>query len=180
MSASPRCYLTPRDFAFLEEILEKDAAKRDESFLRLLRRKLSAASILFPEDIGETVATTDRWVEFTVNEGATKACVLVRDVRSAAAHDPRHRALPVTARWGLALLGLSAGETIDVEQASGAVARLRLVRVEPCPPTAGARGGEKQGAGATVLDFARRTTPPRKAARCRPVNPDNDPGPSAA
>lgn len=169
MSASPRCHLTPRDFAFLEELLEKDAANRDESFLRLLRRKLAAAIILFPDDIDEAVAATDKWVEFTVNDGAPKACVLVRDARSAAAHDRNARPLPITARWGLALLGLAAGETIEVEQASGAVARLSLLQVKPSAPSAGA----------TVLEFSRRAAP-RRAMPYGPVNPDNDPGPSAA
>lgn len=179
MSASLRCHLTPKDFAFLEEMLEKDTQNRDESFLRLLRRKLSAATILFPDDIGETVAATGKWVEFTVNDGAPKACVLVRDAYAAAAHDQRWRPLPVTARWGLALLGLAAGDTIEVEQASGAIARLRLLQVKSSPPAAAARSGEEQRGGATVLNFARRATP-RKVAPYRPVNPDNDPGPSAA
>ncbi|HMA16728.1 MAG TPA: hypothetical protein VKP12_18200 [Kiloniellaceae bacterium] len=164
MSASPRCHLTPKDFAFLEEMLEKDAANRDESFLRLLRRKLAAAIVLFPDDIGETVAASDSWVEFTVNEGTPKACVLVRDARSATAHERNARPLPISARWGLALLGLAAGETIEVEQASGAVARLQLLQVKPSAPSAGAK----------VLAFSRR------AMSYGPVNPDNDPGPSAA
>ncbi|MGE5765947.1 MAG: hypothetical protein ACM35H_02105 [Bacteroidota bacterium] len=169
MSASPRCHLTPKDFAFLEEMLEKDAANRDESFLRLLRRKLAAAIVLFPDDIGETVAASDSWVEFTVNEGTPKACVLVRDARSATAHERNARPLPISARWGLALLGLAAGETIEVEQASGAVARLQLLQVKPFAPSAGAK----------VLAFSRRAAP-RRAMSYGPVNPDNDPGPSAA
>lgn len=184
----PRCQLAARDFAFLQELLAKSSPGRDEAFLRLLRRKLATAIVMFPADIDERVAAIGSRIGFTANAGVPQSCTLVGDDRGEAGQGTSGKILPVTTRWGLALLGLAVDETITVEDPSGSFARLRLERVEQPrqdPVLAsdgedrGASAGEKRDSGATVLDFAGRAASPRKAPARSPFDPD-DPGPSAA
>src|SRR3546814_8533363 len=70
----PRCQLAARDFAFLQELLAKSSPSRDEAFLRLLRRKLETAIVMFPADIDERVAAIGSRIGFTANAGVPKSC----------------------------------------------------------------------------------------------------------
>lgn len=181
MPRSPRCRLTPKDYAVLKDLLDKEARCRDEVFLRQLRRKLATAIVLFPGDVDHRVAAIGSRVHFTANGGVPQSRVLVGDDQDAARADAEARVLPVSSRWGLALLGLAAGETVSVQDPSGSDLRLRLERVEAVSEgPAGAHSGERRNGGATVLEFSRCTARPRAAASWTPLDPDDDPGPSAA
>lgn len=180
MSTSPRCRLTARDFAHLQELLEQTDPRRDEAYLRLLRSKLSTAIVMFPSDIDPWVAAIGSRIEFTANAGVPQNRILAGEDGNNGRGDPAGRILPVTARWGLALLGLAANETIAVEDGGGTVVRLRLTKVEPLEEPAGANAGGKRDSGAAVVDFAPRAATPRQPLLRRSVDPDNDPGPSAA
>src|SRR5437868_15465942 len=66
MSKLPLCQLTTKDFSILEALLEQDV-HHDGAFLRLLRQKLSTASVAFQDDVRRDVATSNSRVEFTVD-----------------------------------------------------------------------------------------------------------------
>src|SRR3546814_9659393 len=107
----------------------------------------------------------------SANAGVPQSCTLVGDDMGGAGQGTSGKILPVTTRWGLALLGLAVDETITVEDPSGSFARLRLERVEqprqdPVLASAGedrgASAGQQSDSGATVPDFAGRD---RKSTR---------------
>src|SRR3546814_12079769 len=80
------------------------------SYLRLLRSKLSTAIVMFPGDIDPWVAAVGSRLEFTANAGIPQNRILGDEVRDNDRDEAAERVLPVTTRWGLALLGLAAGE----------------------------------------------------------------------
>src|SRR3546814_17610144 len=79
---------------------------------------------MFPGDIDPWVAAVGSRLEFTANAGIPQNRILGDEVRDNDRDEAAERVLPVTTRWGLALLGLAAGETIAVEDA-GTAARQR-------------------------------------------------------
>src|SRR3546814_10390024 len=119
----PRCQLAARDFAFLQELLAKSSSSRDEAFLRLLRRKLETAIVMFPADIDERVAAIGSRIGFTANAGVPHSCTLVGDDMGGAGQGTSGKILPVTTRWGPALLRLAVDETLTLEDTSGSFAR---------------------------------------------------------
>src|SRR3546814_6325327 len=72
----------------------------------------------------DLVAAVGSRLEFTANAGIPQNRILGDEVRDNDRDEAAERVLPVTTRWGLALLGLAAGETIAVEDA-GTAARQR-------------------------------------------------------
>lgn len=178
MSNPCRCLLTTRDFSILVALLERDG-HADEAFLRLLRRKLSGATVVFRDDIAPQVAMIDGHVEFTVDGHLTDSRILVQGEEGPFPGP----SLPITTLRGLALLGLATGETIRVERSDGGSEELRLDRVsrqpeailkeKPRPPAS-------EGKSSVVAFKARRRT-----ASARPmaylIGPDDDdPGPRSA
>ena len=183
MSKPSRCRLTTKDLSILEAILERDPHYK-EAFLRLLRQKLSTATVVFQEDIGSDVATINSRVEFTVDGGAPENRILIHREENAVTG----LTLPITTIRSLALLGLSADEAIMVERLDGGIEEVRLTKVchqpeasrkvrlrRQAPPKA---TPEQQS---SVIAFETHRKP-------APVNPegasidpdDNDPGPRAA
>lgn len=182
MSAFPRCHLTARDYTRLQKLLGQPDSRRDEAYLRLLRSKLDTAIVMFPGDIDPWVAAIGSRVKFTANAGLPQSCILVDDERGGRS-GPESGILPVTTHWGLALLGLVAGQTIRIEDPGGGPVRLRLEKVtvlprRPAGEERAAAGGRRSGA--TVLAFARPAASPQGAHWLAPADPDDDPGPSAA
>lgn len=175
MSTPPRCRLTAKDFSILEAMARRDA--RDipytGAFLRLLRHKLAIATVIFPDDVEPTLATIDSHVDFTVDGRLSGSGVLTRDDSGTDAA-PR---LPITLLRGLALLGLTAGDTIAVAGPDGAQEDLRLDRVRH-QPEADLR---REKAAVVAFTARRRPAPPRAETRADPADPDDDdPGPRAA
>src|SRR3546814_13485946 len=119
----PRCQLAARDFAFLQELLAKSSSSRDEAFLRLLRRKLETAIVMFPADIDERVAAIGSRIGFTANAGVPQSCTLVGDDRGGAGHGTSGKILPVTTRWGRAHLGVAVDAPRPADDPSSTLAR---------------------------------------------------------
>src|SRR3546814_13276235 len=101
----PRCQLAARDFAFLQELLAKSSPSRDEAFLRLLRRKLETAIVMFPADIDERVAAIGSRIGFTANAGVPQRCPLVGYDRGGAGQGTTGNDLTVTPPLGPAPRG---------------------------------------------------------------------------
>jgi regulator of nucleoside diphosphate kinase len=181
MSKTARCSLTPKDFSILEVLLDR-RVNQDAFFLRLLRHKLSAATVIFGEDLGPHVATLNSRVAFTVEGELPDNRILVRgggdDARPGSC-------LPITTLRGLALLGLTAGEAIVVELSDDRIEKISLDSVAYQPEAADRRDRlhrqEASETGSAVVSLASR----RKIAPAHrieePIDPnDDDPGPNAA
>jgi len=158
--------LTTRDFSILERIAES-GAHRDEAYRRLLRRKLSAANVVFPDDIGPETATIGSRVEFSVDGRFTDNRILIHGDGDGFSG----LALAITTLRGLALLGMSEGDATEIETQDGTKQTLRLDRMWSQGRSSNA------GAGATVVALGAR----RQPVRVRQMEPeDDDPGPAAA
>lgn len=180
-----RCILTTKDFTLLEVMLER-RMNRDDAFLRLLRRKLSAATVVFQDDLDCRVATINSRVDFAVDGTPAGHRILVHGGEQAYPG----LSLPVTTLRGLALLGLTAGETIAVERSDSRTEAISLESVS-YQPEAGRkdrllrrRQAEPDGRSNQayrVLAFPLRGKPAPVPLQHGPVDPDDDdPGPRAA
>jgi len=182
MSTTSRCHLTAKDFSILEVILQS-GVNNDEAYLRLLRRKLSTATVLFQDDIDPQVATIDSLVDFTIDGRLSENRILVNESKEASTG----MTLPITTLRGLALLGLTAGDAIVVERADGGHEEIRLNMVT-FQPEADRRERSLQQADAetasdrqpTVISFAARKKTSARMPIEGPFDPDDDPGPRAA
>lgn len=186
MSTTARCFLTAKDFTVLEVLLDR-RVNRDEFFLRLLRRKLSAAMVVFQEDLSSQVATINSRVAFSIDGQLSDNRILVHAGEDAYPD----LSLSITTLRGLALLGLTAGETILVERSADRIETIRLDAVSYQPEAADRKKrllqrslsgtGTARDTGAPVVSLASR----RKAASKHQIEAstdpdDDDPGPRAA
>ena len=166
MLGPARFCLTTKDFSILERIAN-NRLQGDETFRRLLRHKLSAAKVVFPDDIGPETATIGSRVEFSIDGRFTENRILVHGDSDGFSG----LALPITTLPGLALLGMSEGDVTEIETPDGTKQELRLDRMWSQGRSTNA------GAGATVIALGARRPP----ARVRQMEPnDDDPGPTAA
>lgn len=101
------CVLTRKDFTLLELMLDR-CLGLDDPLRPLLTRKLDAARVMPSEDVPEDVATLNSRVGYCVNGGTEQSRLLTRDRLSG----PVGLALPITTQRGLALLGLTVGQSL--------------------------------------------------------------------
>jgi regulator of nucleoside diphosphate kinase len=177
------CHLTTRDFHLLRTLSER-SVYRDEAFLRLLRQKLSTATVVFPEDIDPQVATINSRVDFSVDGQPSESRALVHDGDHAVA------GLTIATLRGLALLGMREGETVVVERSDGKREELRLDRVAYQPEAArragsGGLDAAERDAGAepqaSVILFPGHRKPASRHIPSALIGAeDDDPGPGAA
>ncbi len=170
MSTQSRCQVSARDFTILEVILERTSL-HDEAFRRLLRRKLSMATVVFHEDVDPQVATINSQVEYSVDGGPPDTRILVHgDARVLPG-----RTLPVTTLHGLALVGLRVDDTIVIERADGISEEVRLCAVVRRPDAAPGTAT----ASSKVVELRPRRKPADRPTE-GPSDLDDDPGPHAA
>ena len=107
MSDTETFHLTTKDFTILEVMLER-AIGRDETIRAILQRKIARATVMFRDDIAADVATLNSRVAYRVDDGPQETRIIAHD-------DMRGLVgsiLPITNPRGLALLGLSAGQSM--------------------------------------------------------------------
>lgn len=119
---SLRCQLTENTFQTLKTMLD-NGSRYGDAFCRLLRNKLSAAVIVLPEALSPAVATINSRIALSADGGTVENRVLVRTAKVFGLH------LPITTLRGLAVLGLSAGESIEIETPDGTRERISLLQV---------------------------------------------------
>lgn len=102
MRPPDRCLLTTRDFSILQSQLERTDLFGNP-ILPLIRDKLSAAEVVFPEDIDPRVVTLNSRVVFRVNDGPAETRVVVH----ARENDLIGVTIPILIPRGLALLGMA-------------------------------------------------------------------------
>jgi len=181
------CFLSTKDFTALETLLEREAY-REEAFLRLLRSKLSTATVMLQEDMGPDIATIDSRIDYVIDGRQSDSRILVLGRENALSRF----SLPITTLRGLALLGLLAGDTITVARPEGGVEELHLERVafQPeadrrerlldRPPARPEHDGPSSNAGASVIAFPGWRKPAAAATGDELPPDDDDPGPRAA
>ena len=168
------CQLTAKDFSVLEGMMDRleDQALQSAAVKRLLRRKLTAARVRFGDDIDPRVATINSRIEYQIGDGRIETRVLTHGGENALPGT----ALPISSLHGLALLGLTDGDTIAVETGDGETDVLRVVRIVHQPEAARVR---RRGPSLRVVTTGARITR-RHAKESAAASEDDDRGPSAA
>lgn len=180
MNRHARCRLTFRDWAILRAMLDRRAA--DDPLAVLLRRKLSACDIVSGEDLAPEMVTLDSRIVFSVDGGPAHTRVVVR----AEAAGSVGLNIPVTAPRGLALLGMSRGETRMVEREDGSAETVRVedVLFQPDAAKWSARrrspDSRHRRPVLTLVHSAERALPSSAALQYPRGGGNDDPGPSAA
>lgn len=175
--------LTTKDFTILEVM--HDRCPAGDPLASMLKRKLDGATVVFRDDVPEDVATLSSRVRFSVNGGAPDTRIVSHDRMTSAVG----LFLPITVARGLALLGLSEGQSfayVDVEGEAQMV-RLEAVLHQPeaarrqrevdAQPMAAARG---KPALKLVRGGLERAMTAAAAVPSAAWQAPDDPGPSAA
>jgi len=125
---SPAIYVTERDLARLEQLLEGESARMLPGIDRLAA-ELNRATVVAADEIGPDVVTMNSTVRF-VDESEYKAYEL-QLVYPHQAGQPG--TVSILAPVGSALLGLSVGQTIRWQVPGGRDLQLRVVSVVSQP-----------------------------------------------
>lgn len=177
------CQLTTKDANLLEVMLQRHDG-RDDPFVRLLQRKLSAATVVFQDAVDPWTVTLNSRIELSIDGGPAERRILVYGGEDAYPGI----ALPITTLRGLALLGLTAPRVVVCERPDGSSEELQLRRVVHQPEAAKQSrrlhailgdAGQQPGAQSSVVALhARRRIAPQGLAFDDPDG--DDPGPQAA
>ena len=125
----PPITVSSRDFNRLENLLDSPALRRHPAAIALMQ-ELSRAQVLAPEEMPATVVTMNSRVEFEeelTHERHTLTLVYPNDANVDTGR------ISVLAPVGSALLGLSAGQSIDWSAPDGRALRLRVTAVHYQP-----------------------------------------------
>lgn len=175
------CRLTASDHALLEAMLERSAEPEGAHAL-LLRRKLAGAIVSPGSDLPSGVVRPGSRVAYRAGRGAVETCIVAREPGREAGAIP---VLPLTTLRGLALLGLSEGESLALAEADGDVT-LTVVSVAPAsgteesPQRPAARPALRLVHSAAPQPDEQPEAPQPVRYMHRPHDGDDDPGPSAA
>lgn len=172
--------LTNKDFTILEAMCENPRVRQD-LLVPHIRRKLEAAIVVFRQDLPREVASVNSRVTFRVNGGASDTRVLSTGQVEA----PVGMFLPITTVRGLALLGLTEGQDVVVQNADGHKERIVLEKVEYQPEAARreqmlAEGGQSPVPAKPILRLISDNLPQARQHVTVTVEGFDDPGPSAA
>lgn len=170
-----QCLLTTKDYTLLET-MHDDPLVRDTALLRLLRRKMASAIVMFREDLPEDIASLNSRVTFSI-DGRCDTRVLTTGRMTT----PVGMLLPVDTLRGLALLGLREGQTIAIDNVEGRVEVIMLNAVNYQPERMMRRSdGLPVRIGLTDKPMLRLVQGVGPVCSARPPEEPDDPGPSAA
>lgn len=169
MSESQTVILSSGDYSVLQSLVVPPGEERD-LLVEMVRRKLNQAIVTFPADIGADVVGIGSRVRYRIDGGAAEEGTLV-DVQR-----PDAGFLPLLSPHGLALLGLSVGQSAVVGANEQVLAVEAVDRPQPV------RNGHALAAPTQrdprVLQFIPRSAVP--APGLAYGGDEDDPGPSAA
>lgn len=173
------CILTTKDYTILE-IMRDRSLGNDDMLAPILARKLDSALVVYRDDVHDDVATLSSRVTFSVNGRDPDTRVLTLDRMTS----PVGLYLPIATPRGLALLGLSEGETFTVANRDGTQERVLLEKVHYQPEAArrDTEALERLKAPAQRRAGLRVVAGGRERDRCiaDEAGGFDDPGPSAA
>jgi regulator of nucleoside diphosphate kinase len=124
MSNAEYCLLTYNEYTILEVMLER-CLGRDDSLGAILRRKLARAIVMFPDDIPPTVVTLNSRVIFRVDGNAAETRILAHDEMPGLVG----LTIPLSNHRGLAMLGLSEGQSFTLQKPSGSTETITVEQV---------------------------------------------------
>jgi regulator of nucleoside diphosphate kinase len=175
------CILTTKDLTILEIMLDR-CLGRDDPLAPVLRRKMASATIVFRDDVPADVATLNSRVTFSVDGRETDTRVISHESSGSSVG----LFLPVTSARGLALIGMSEGQTARLVRRDGTEETIVLEKV-PYQPEADRREKDKKASGQVSAERrpALRLIRGAYYGEPRPVAGGtgggcDDPGPSAA
>ncbi|WDR07260.1 nucleoside-diphosphate kinase [Devosia rhodophyticola] len=158
--------LTSNDFAVLEAMSQQWT----EPFVGaadILRRKLSAATVVFPTDIPADIVTLKSRVRFGIGPMHLDERVLVRGP----AEEVYGMTMLLASPRGLALIGAAVGQTVAAVRRDGSVEQLHVEAV-PYQP--------EQKRAPAPIQFVPRHELAKPKWVASPYGGNDDPGPSAA
>ncbi|MDC9826354.1 hypothetical protein PRN20_21680 [Devosia sp. ZB163] len=117
----PPTMLTTADY-FTLQALELPATEDRDHLAAFLRRKLSTATVAFPADIGADIATIGSELHYVVGQRSEKRVLVPGRTDEA-------ERLFVGSQYGLALVGMRSGQSMQVAGAGGELERLELVSI---------------------------------------------------
>ena len=161
--------LTARAASILTAMLD-NVPDAPSSFAALLRRKLNNSNICFGSDIPSGVVTLNSQVLYTVDGELAGPHLIVLSE----GHDFPDYALSIHDIRGLALLGLSEGQSIHIEEDDVAPTMLAVVKVGFQGRTSSLAGDARPRGTSRVVPLLS-----KRVATAPGFEPD-DPGPSAA
>lgn len=125
------CFLTTRDFAILEAMLDR-CLERDDPLAPILKRKIESALVMHCDDIPRNVATSRSRITFRVDGRDLDTRVIASDPMTSATG----LFLPLSTQRGLALLGLAEGQEFRLTQPNAIEERIVLEKVHYQPEAA--------------------------------------------
>jgi regulator of nucleoside diphosphate kinase len=168
------CLLAIGDFTTLKTLHEQ-WTERGHDLAPLLRAKLEAAKVVFPDDLPRDVASLGSQIAYAVGEESH-----ISVLTGTTGLDKG--SLPITLPLGLALLGQREGWAKNFEVEPGRSLRLTLNRVIEQPESSwpGRYSPRNRSAEAPPLRLVRSSTGGRVAQADGARPDDEDPGPAAA
>jgi regulator of nucleoside diphosphate kinase len=168
--------LTSRDFALLENLVDQ-WGEPFPGASEIIRWKLSAATVVFPADVDPGVVTLNSRVRFRTASGHTDERTLVGGPSEAVFG----LTILLPSPRGVALIGASAGQTVEARRRDGGTEQLFIEAVPYQPERSPARSRLRVVARSDALA----ATPGSGSLSVRQPaatswGPDDDPGPSAA
>ena len=165
--------LTSKDFALLEAISQGHG----EPFVgaaEIIRRKLGAATLVFPSDVPANVVTLNSRVRFRAGDAQPEERTLIGEP----SEEVYGLTLLLGSPRGLALIGAAVGQTIEVQRKDGRTEQLHIEAVTFQP-------AQQRSRPALKIVSSQQMEPPATPASHTSARPfqrgfDDDPGPSAA
>lgn len=187
MSDPTPILLTTKDYTILEVMLDR-CLGRDDPLAGMLRRKLSSAVVMFRDDIPSNVVTLSSRVTYRIDGNPAETRILAADdVRGLVG-----LTIPLGNPRGLALLGLTEGQSDTIEHRDGRIETIMVEQVVYQPEAARREASrmrppsaDPKVRAASFLKVVHRSDDttdkpaPRRALAPALTDPD-DPGPSAA
>ncbi|MFB9949262.1 transcription elongation factor GreAB [Rhizobium puerariae] len=180
MAMEPHFHLTAKDHSLLQTILERHQGTYGP-YLKLLERKVRDSAIYLRDDIPPNVVTVNTRFVYVADGVRTGSHLIVEGE----AADLPSFALSVHTLEGLALLGLAEKSSIDIEIGPGVHQTLQIEYIVSQPeaqartyaPLNGPIRRNAPDVSGNVISFRPR---PVRATPGSRLDPDDDPGPSAA
>ncbi len=142
MNTHNEIFLTPKDYAILEHMLE-DFVGKNERLVSAIRRKLNTATVVFAQDLPADVVTIGSRVSFQISGNPVDERVLVSALR----YKANGLNLSLGSLEGVELLGLREGARVEVDL-EGQIESLNVLKLVFQPE---ASGGARIVAGAPLV-----------------------------
>ena len=175
------CLLSTKDHTILEVMLER-CLGRDDPMRAILQEKLTHAVVMFRDDLPPSIVTLNSRVRYRVNDEPAETRIVSNDEMRGLVGS----VLSITNPRGLALLGLSEGQTFRISGRDDSSEEITVLEVNYQPEAAAreaklTKTAPPRGPFLRVVHRRDDLPEPERPAKATWSAPDfDDPGPSAA